>query len=133
MRKLIAIALIFVFVLLAIPTAGDARRCCGPYRGCYGCGYSNDYWVPAAVVAGTILVGALVVGAMSQSSRQPTQPTISGSGYRVIDTSQPYASPDPDFVTRYSKKETSGQWMIVPGQKVGDTWVPAHRVFVPDR
>ncbi|MDD3845311.1 MAG: hypothetical protein PHC90_03000 [Syntrophorhabdaceae bacterium] len=127
MRKLAIMVVVLSCLSLAAPTISDARRYYGPYRGCHGCGYSNDYWVPAAIVAGTILVGALVVSAVSQSSRQPTQPA-----YRPIDTSQPYATPDPDFVTRYSKRETPGQWMIVPGQQVGDRWVPAHRVFVPN-
>lgn len=132
MRRLTLITIIFTLLLMTVPNISEARRYYyGPYRGCCGC--SGDYWVPAAVLAGTVLAGALVIGAISQSSRQPTQPTVSQPAYRTIDTRQPYASPDPDFVTRYSKKETSGQWTIVPAQKVGDTWVPAHRVFVPDR
>jgi len=129
-RKVAAILVLFICFSLTVPAISDARRYYGPYRGCYGCGYSNDYWVPAAVVAGSILVGALVIGAMNQSPRQPA--VSSRPQYRVIDTSQPYASPDPDFVARYSKKEAPGQWMIVPGQHVGDKWVPAHRVFVPN-
>jgi hypothetical protein len=88
--------------------------------------------VPAAVLAGTVLAGALGIGAMNQSSRQPPPPPVSHPAYRPIDNRQPYASPDPDFLARYSKKEASGQWTIIPAQKVGDTWVPAHRVFVPD-
>ncbi len=129
MRKPAAIITIVVCLCLAVPSIGEARRYhYGPCRGCCGC--SGDYWVPAAVLAGTVLAGALVIGAMNQSSRQAT--VSSQPLYRVIDTSQPYASPDPDFVARYGKKEASGQWMIVPAQKVGDTWVPAHRVFVPD-
>jgi len=131
MRKVAAILTIIVCLSLVAPTIGEARRYYhGPYRGCCGC--SGDYWVPAAVLAGTVLAGALVIGAMNQSSRQPTQPTASQPAYRQIDNRQPYASPDPDFLARYSKKEASGQWTIIPAQKVGDTWVPAHRVFVPD-
>lgn len=77
-----------------------------------------------------MLVGALVIGAMNQSPRQPSVPQP--VSYRPIDTSRPYAAPDPDFVARYGKNEPSGEWIIVPGQQVGGKWVPAHRILVPN-
>jgi len=129
MKKLAAIVIVFVCLSFVVPSLGHARRYYGgPYRGCYGCGYSNNYWVPAAVLAGTVLAGALVIGAMNQGSRQPSVPQQ--TSYTPIDTRQPYAAPDPDFVARLSKKEPSGEWIIVPGQQVGNKWVPAHRVLV---
>lgn len=129
-RKLAIMVVLILCVSLMIPSLGHTRRYYGPYRGCSGCGYSNDYWVPAAVLAGTILVGALVIGAMNQTPRQPNP--AQQVSYRPIDTRQPYAAPDPDFVAKYGKKESPGEWIIVPGQQVGDKWVPGHRVFVPN-
>jgi len=127
MRKLATLVILFICLSLVIPSLGHAGRY---YGGCHGCGYSNNYWVPAAVLAGTVLVGALVIGAMNQSPRQPSVPQQ--VSYRPIDTRQPYAVPDPDFIARYGKKESPGEWIIVPGQQVGDKWVPGHRVFVPN-
>lgn len=132
--KLSSILILFVCLSLALPSLAYSRRYYGNYRGCYGCGYyrSSDYWVPAAVMAGTILVGAAVIGAMAQTPRQPNPPQQ--TPYRVLDTGRPYAAPDPDFVARYEKKANSpGEWVIVPAQQVGTVWVPAHRVFVTDR
>lgn len=127
MRNKIFIAVILLICLsLAIPSLGYSRRYYGHYRGCNSCGYyrSNDYWVPAAVMAGSILVGAVIVGAIAQGSRQQDPP--GQASYRA-----PYAAPDPAFVARYGRSNTPGEWVIVPGQQVGDKYVPAHRVFVP--
>lgn len=131
MKKVTVILLLFVSLALALPSPGEARR----YYYGGGCGGGcGNYWVPAAILGGTILAGALFIGAMNQASRPPAQPAV-----RPIDTSQPYASPDPNFVARYgqapapSQQQTDGgQWVIVPAQQVGGTWVPAHRVFVPN-
>ncbi len=79
-------------------------------------------------MAGSILIGAVVIGAIAQSSRQQSVPAQ--ASYGVIDTRGPYAAPDPDFVARYGKMEARGEWITIPGQQVGDKWVPAHRVFV---
>lgn len=133
-KKKIAMAVILITCLtLAVPSLGYSRRY---YRGCYGgCGHyrSGDYWVPAAVMAGSILVGALIVGAIAQNSRQ--QNAARQTSYGTIYQGQPYASPDPDFVAKHGngRTQTPGEWIIVPGQQVGGTYVPAHRVFVPNR
>lgn len=131
MKNKITITVILLICLsMAMPSLGYSRRY---YGGCYGgCGgyyRSSDYWVPAAVVAGSILVGAVVIGAIVQSSRQQSVPQQ--TSYGAIDQRQPYASPDPDFIAKYGKAEAPGEWIIVPGQQVGDKYVPAHRVFVP--
>ena len=39
--------------------------------------------------------------------------------------SPPYAGPPP------AEGTGPGQWVEVPGQRVGDTWVPPHRAWVP--
>jgi hypothetical protein len=130
MKKTAIIMMCIFCVSLIVPLTGEAG---GYYHhgGCYGgCG---SYWVPAAIVGGTILAGALIIGAMSQPPRPPAQPA-----YRPIDTSQPYASPDPSFVAQYGQapvappQQTAGQWITVPAQQVGGIWVPSHRVFVPN-
>ncbi len=128
--KKVSIILVGVFCLsLAFPLAGEARRYYygGGCRG--GCG---DYWVPAAIIGGTILAGALIIGTMNQAA-SPQQPA-----YRPIDTREPYAAPDPDFIARYgqtpspAQQKTGGEWVTVPAQQVGGTRVPAHRIFVPN-
>ncbi len=129
MKKITILMVLFVCLSLALPVPSEARRYY--YGGCCGGGCGN-YWVPAAIVAGTLVAGALFIGAMNQASRPPQQPA-----YRPIDTRTPYASPDPDFVARYGQPstpspQTAGEWIIVPAQQVGGKWVPAHRIFVPN-
>lgn len=128
--KKIAILVVCAFCLsLIAPMVGEAG---GYYYhgGCYGgCG---NYWVPAAIVGGAILAGALFIGTMNYQASKPAPPP----------QPVPYASPDPNFVARYGtapapspppqQQPTGGQWVTVPAQQVGSTWVPAHRVFVPN-
>lgn len=43
---------------------------------------------------------------------------------------QAYAYPDPAYMPT-PRPAPSGQWVQVPGQWVGDRWVPAHKAWVP--
>lgn len=133
MKRVSCIFVLFICLCVALPLTGEAR---GYYYrgGCYGgCG---NYWVPAAIIGGAILTGALFIGAMNYQASRPAPPPQ--PAYRPIDTGQPYASPDPNFIARYgqapapSQPQTGGAWVVVPAQQVGPTWVPAHRVFVPN-
>ena len=129
MKRITLLVVFLVCLSLALPLQSEAGRYYY-HGGCYGgCG---NYWVPAAIIGGTILAGALIIGAMNQPPRPPQQPA-----YRPIDTRGPYAAPDPNFVARYGQPsvptgQTNGEWVIVPAQRVGNTWVPAHRIFVPN-
>jgi len=127
MKKAVLILVFFFCFSLVIPLTGEAGR----YYYGGGCGGGcGDYWVPAAIIGGSILLGALFVGTMS---RPPAQPAA-----RPMGPPQPYASPDPNFVAKYGQvpapsQRSGGEWVTVPAQQVGGTLVPAHRVFVPNR
>ncbi len=96
MKKATIILVLLFCLSLGLPLTGEAGR----YYYGGGChGGSGDYWVPAAIIGGTILAGALFIGAMNQASRPPAP--AQQPAYRPIDTNQPYASPDPNFVARY--------------------------------
>ncbi len=43
---------------------------------------------------------------------------------------QAYACPDPAYVPP-SRPAPAGQWVQVPGQWVGNKWVPSHKAWVP--
>ncbi len=43
-----------------------------------------------------------------------------------------YAEPAPEENYEQAFPETSGEWVEVPGQSVDGTWVPPHKVWVPD-
>jgi hypothetical protein len=53
--------------------------------------------------------------------------------YAVPDTEYPYTYPDPAFIEKYGTNgspEISGEWVVVPGQYVNETWVNEHKVWV---
>ena len=128
---------IFILVLLfglttLLPSAGYSwQHHHGHYR---GHGYYNG-WVPAAIIAGTLLTGVIIAGAISQSTRpvyqQPGPYVYPGPTTYYPPLNQPYAAPDPAFIAKYDKKGPTEDCIIVPGQYVGNTWVPAHCAPVP--
>jgi hypothetical protein len=132
MKRKIAIIIIFAFALFMIlPSAGYSG-----HRGHPGHYYGHGYygWLPAAIIAGTFLTGAIIIGATNRNVQpypQPPKPYVDPgpSGY-YPPPSQPYAAPDPDFAAKYGNRPT-GEWVTIPGQWVGNTWVPQHKVFVP--
>ena len=136
MKRRIAVILIFAFCLfMVLPSAGYSW-----HRGYPGHYYGHGHyygWAPAAIIAGAFLTGAIIIGATNQSARSypppPPPATYIYPGptvYYYPPPSQPYAIPDPDFVAKYGNKPT-GEWVTIPGQWVGETWVPQHKVFVP--
>jgi hypothetical protein len=139
MKRKIAITLILAFSLFMIlPSVGHSwhRGYPGHYYGnghYYGHGYYYD-WVPAAIIAGTFLTSAIIMSATNNRNVQPSHqppPAYVGPGPTVYypPSSQPYAAPYPESVAKYGNSPT-GEWVTIPGQWVGDTWVPQHQVFV---
>jgi hypothetical protein len=143
MKKTFLISVLIIGILVASsPSFGNGH---GYYGGCgWGyCGYNG--WEAAAIVGGSILLGTFLGWAISSNYRSAPQPRT----VYVYPEQQPYASPDPAFIERYSSQvETGnypgpayssrenignppGSWVIVPGQWVGGNWVPAHNVWVP--
>jgi hypothetical protein len=147
MKKTILISVLIIGMLsLSSPSFGH-----GPYYGYYGgcgwgyCGYNG--WEAAAIVGGSILLGTFLGWAISNNYRSAPPPQ---TVYVYPEPQQPYASPDPAFIERYSSQAETGSypgpayssrentgnppgsWVIVPGQWVGGNWVPAHNVWVPE-
>jgi hypothetical protein len=144
MKKISIFSLIIVVMLaLTSPSFGHGWY----YGGCGwgGCGYSG--WEAAAIVGGSILLGTFLGMAINNSYRSQAPPQ---TVYVYPEPQQPYAAPDPAFIERYSQqKETEnypgpvyssqvyttsqqGSWVTVPGQWVGSSWVPEHRVWVSE-
>jgi hypothetical protein len=134
MKRKIAIMLIFAFSLaLILPSTGYSW-----YRGHPGHYYGHAHyygWAPAAIIAGAFITSAIVIGATQRDTRPVYQPPVvyvnPGPTVYYPPSNQPYAAPDPDFMAKYDRKEPAGEWISLPGQWVGNTWVPQHKVFVP--
>jgi hypothetical protein len=134
MKQKISIVLILTLgLLVALPSAGYSWRHYGHY-GYYRHGYYNG-WAPAAIIAGGIITGAILVSALSTRQYYYPQQVVyvnpPPAPYYYPPVNQPYAAPDPNFVAQYGKQNPSGEWITVPGQQVGNTWVPSHKVHVP--
>jgi hypothetical protein len=145
MKKTILISVLIIGILVvSSPSFGNGH---GYYGGCgWGyCGYNG--WEAAAIVGGSILLGTFLGMAINNNYRYPPPPQ---KVYVYPEPEQPYVSPDPAFIERYSSQtemgnypgpaysfrenvaNPPGSWVIVPGQWVGGNWVPAHNVWVPE-
>lgn len=69
------------------------------------------------------LAGGALLGAMVGNAEDQAQMYGGNNEYRTY----PQASRP---VGGYPE-QSSGRWADVPGQRVGDRWVPSHRVWVP--
>ncbi len=99
----------------------------GPYYPRYW-GYSDccydDLAVAGGIALGAILLGT-IVGSLVTQPRTGSTGTVPGSpAYAYPD---PALSPDPGDTTG----TPPGEWVRVPGQWVGDQWVPPHDAWVP--
>lgn len=134
MKRKISLILIFAFgFFMILPSAGYSQHR-GYSEHSYGHGH-YDGWLPAAILAGTLLTSVIITGVTNRNTQTSHQPppiyVDPGPTVYYPPSSQPYDAPDPEFSAKYGKQDPSGEWVNVPGQWVGDTWVPQHKVFVP--
>ncbi len=105
------------------------------------CCYSSHWWVPGAVIASSVILSAAIIhpwytppGTVYAYPSSSTVVYIPDSSTNII-PGRAYASPDPQFISKYGRtgtKETcSGEWITVPGQQVNGKWIPSHKVWVP--
>jgi hypothetical protein len=119
MRKTITISIICLLLIVSSVSYSWSR---GYYYG--GC---NNGWAVGSVIAGGILLGAVVGNMIAQSAAYNPPPQ---RVYVYPPSNVAYAYPDPEFTARYSKSKPSGEWAIVPGQSVNGKWVPEHKVWI---
>jgi hypothetical protein len=139
MKKSFPILVFLLCVQLLVPAAGSAWYRPYPYPyawgGCGG-GYCGGYsgWDVAGAAIGGALLGVAVTSLIVQASR-PAAVVTQGPIYVApapVVPNQAYAYPDPAYIERHQPKRAPGAWVTVPGQWVGNRWVPEHRVFVPE-
>ncbi len=104
------------------------------------CCYSSHWWVPGAVIASSVILSAAIIRPWYRIPgtvyAYPSSEAvyIPDSSTNIIPR-RAYASPDPQFISKYGRtgtKETrSGEWITVPGQQVNGKWIPSHKVWVP--
>jgi len=126
MKKFISIFIICTLLVLSTAVNSWSRR----YHHYHGCGSCNNGWTAGAAIAGSLLIGTVVGSMITQSVAYAPYGPPPRRVYVYPQPNLAYASPDPEFVTRYSQK-SSGEWILVPGQSVNGKWVPEHKVWVP--
>jgi hypothetical protein len=124
------IVTIMVVALVAISLGLPATSLAWGYRG----GWHGGWYGPGAF-AGGLLLGAAIADpwyAPYPVYAYPA-PQVVYAAPPVYAPSQAYAYPDPTVSAPQAQNETpSGQWVVVPGQSVNGTWVPQHKVWVPN-
>ena len=124
MKKLFIVLTVALALTTALPSVGYSWHRHPAVHVHYG-------WGPAAIIAGAWITGALILGALDRRPPPPQQPTViyvqPGATVYQTPVSPPPAAPTPKPEVNNS---TAGEWVTVPGQWVGDTWVPQHTVFV---
>lgn len=132
-QKSYIVLILSLGLLIALPSVGYSWGHYG-HHGYYHHGYYNG-WAPAAIIAGGIITGSILAGALSARPYYYPERVVyvnpPPGTYYYPPVNQPYAAPDPAFVNKYSNNNPSGEWITVPGQQVGDKWIPTHKVFVP--
>jgi hypothetical protein len=142
MKKIVVLVVLALALQFSLPVVSDAwyRPYPYPYRYGWGPYYGGGYyyggysgWDVAGAVIGGALLGVAVTSLIVQASR-PTTVVTQGPVYATpppLVPNQAYAYPDPAFIEQHQPGKTPGEWVTVPGQWVGGTWVPEHRVLVP--
>ena len=122
-RSILVISLAVLALSLAVPQLSQAH-------GRYG------WWGPGAFVGGVIL------GTAISRPWYPPPPVYYYPApapvyvyprpvYVYPSPREAYAYPDPDSAPRTRNEAPPGEWVMVPGQWVGGTWVPSHKAWVP--
>jgi hypothetical protein len=128
-KSMLIVLLVVATVSLAVPRPGHA----------WGHGYG--WYAPGAFVGGALFGAALarpyyayppppvyVYPAPAYAYPAPAP------AYAYPPQQGPYAypgTPVPDRNSGYQSETLPGEWVTVPGQYVGGTWVPDHKVQVP--
>jgi len=90
-------------------------------------------WWLAILLGVWRLVWPVVLSALYVSVAPTIYASPPPAEYSVPSDQQPQAYPDPAFIERYGSTDsaqTSGEWVIVPGQHVNGIWVREHKVWV---
>jgi hypothetical protein len=106
-KKLVAVMLIGLTLMLAVPQRGEAH---------------GAYWVPGAIIGGMIL-GAAVSHAFLPPVYVEQRPVYVYPPARAY----PYPYGGGEEPGRYR----SGYWAQVPGMWIDGRWVPPHRAWIP--
>ena len=139
MKKIVVMVLVLMMgSMIAYPSAGYSRSF-GSDRGYYrynqqpvrpynnaryfGSHSNNNGLLIAGAALGAVVLGAVMVSAMSQ----PRYATVQQVVYSVPPSgSIAYAQP-----SGYGMDTPPGQWVTVQGQWVNGQWIPAHNAWMP--
>jgi hypothetical protein len=130
-KTITIMAMVLVGVLLALPSAGQAQ-----YHGGGGHYHGGGGWYGGWYGAG-LLAGGLLLGAALTAPRYP-QPVYAYPAPQVVYVNPPraqaYAYPPPPEAAYapQNQQQSHGEWVVVPSQRVGNQWVPSHKVWVAD-
>lgn len=84
---------------------------------------NNNGLLIAGAALGAVVLGAVIVSAMSQPGYATTRQVVYSA---PPSGSIAYAQP-----SGYGMDAPPGQWVIVQGQWVNGQWIPAHNVWLP--
>lgn len=139
MKKIVLIMVAFALMLslLAAPQRSQA----------HGYYYNYNWWVPGAAFFGGALFGAAIAPrpyyyppapVYAYPPPAPVYYAYPPPTYAYPPQPQGYASPSPSAAPApppapraQAPQNAPGEWVTVPGQWVGDRYVPSHKAWVP--